>query len=87
MPRVTISLSDRTYRALKEAAARQNRFMGSIIEESLERRGIGLYVGIWRSSSALLLHWRICSRHVPCKRFPEQPIPSTLWSPSRAFFS
>ena len=43
MPRLTISLSDRTYRALKEAAARQNRSMGSIIEESLERRGIGLH--------------------------------------------
>ena len=43
MPRLTISLSDRPHRALKEAAARQNRSMGSIIEESLERRGIGLY--------------------------------------------
>ncbi len=39
MPRVTISLSNRTYRALKEAAARQSRSMGSIIEESLELRG------------------------------------------------
>ena len=43
MPRVTINLSDRTYRALKEAAARQSRSMGSIIEESLERRGIDLH--------------------------------------------
>lgn len=43
MPRVTISLSDRTLRALKEAAARQNHSMGSIIKESLELRGIGLY--------------------------------------------
>ena len=43
MPRVTINLSDRTYRALKEAAARQNRSMGSIIAESLELRGIQSY--------------------------------------------
>ena len=40
MPRLTIKLSDWTHRALKEAAARQNRSMGSIIEESLELRGI-----------------------------------------------
>ena len=40
MSRLTISLADRTHRALKEAAARQNRSMGSIIEESLELRGI-----------------------------------------------
>ena len=40
MPRLTISLTDRTHRALKEAAARQNRSMASIIEESLELRGI-----------------------------------------------
>ncbi len=40
MPRLTISLADRTPRALKEAAARQNRSMASIIEESLELRGI-----------------------------------------------
>ncbi len=43
MPRVTISLSDPTYRALKNIAARQNRSMGSIIEESLEGRGIDLH--------------------------------------------
>ena len=40
MPRLTISLADRTHRALKEAAARQNRSMASIIEESLELGGI-----------------------------------------------
>ena len=40
MPRLTISLTDRTHRALKEAAARQRRSMGSIIEESLELRGL-----------------------------------------------
>ena len=43
MPRFTISLSDRIYRALKESASQQSRSMGSIIEESLERRGIGLH--------------------------------------------
>ena len=43
MPRLTISLTDRTHRALKEAAARRNRTMGSIIEESLELRGIQPY--------------------------------------------
>jgi len=40
MPRLTISLTDRTHRALKEAAARQGRSMGALIEESLELRGI-----------------------------------------------
>lgn len=40
MARLTISLADRTHRALKEAAARQNRSIASIIEESLRLRGI-----------------------------------------------
>ena len=40
MPRLTISLNERTHRALKEAAVRQNRSMGAIIEESLVLRGI-----------------------------------------------
>lgn len=40
MPRLTISLTERTYRALKEAAARQGRSMGSLIEESLELTGL-----------------------------------------------
>ena len=40
MPRLTISLTDRTHHALKEAAARQRRSMGALIEESLELRGI-----------------------------------------------
>lgn len=40
MPRLTISLTDRTRRALKEEAARQGRSMGSLIEESLELTGI-----------------------------------------------
>lgn len=40
MPRLTISLTERTHRALKEASTRQNRSMGAIIEESLELRGI-----------------------------------------------
>ncbi len=43
MPRLTISLADWTHRALKETVARQNRSMGSIIEESLELRGIRPY--------------------------------------------
>ena len=43
MPRLTISLPDRIHRALKETAARQNRSMGSIIEESLELRGVRPY--------------------------------------------
>ena len=40
MARLTISLADSTHRALKEAAARQNRSIASIIEESLRLRGI-----------------------------------------------
>ena len=40
MPRLTISLSAATHRALKEASARQGRSMGAIIEESLELRGV-----------------------------------------------
>ena len=40
MPRLTIRLADRMHQALKEAATRQSRSMGSIIEESLELRGI-----------------------------------------------
>lgn len=43
MRRLTISLTDSTHRALKEAAARQHRSMGSIIEESLELRGLQTY--------------------------------------------
>ena len=43
MPCLTISLADRTHRALKEAAARQNHSMASIVEESPELRGIRPY--------------------------------------------
>ncbi len=43
MPRLTISLTGSTHRALKEAAARQQRSMGSIIEESLALRGLQTY--------------------------------------------
>lgn len=43
MGRLTITLASDTHRALKEAAARQNRSMASIIEESLELRGIQPY--------------------------------------------
>ena len=48
MGRLTITLASETHRALKEAAARQNRSMSSIIEESLERRGIEPYGTAWR---------------------------------------
>ncbi|MYD93180.1 MAG: CopG family transcriptional regulator [Chloroflexi bacterium] len=40
MRRLTISLTNRTHRALKEAAVRRNSSMGSIIEEGLELTGI-----------------------------------------------
>ena len=50
MPRLTITLADRTHRALKKAAARQGRSMSSIIEESLEMRGIRTSTRLGRSS-------------------------------------
>ena len=40
MSRLTISLDDEMHQALKEAAARQGRSIGFIIEESLQLRGI-----------------------------------------------
>lgn len=40
MSRLTISLDDAMHQALKEAAARQGRSIGSIIEEGLRLRGI-----------------------------------------------
>lgn len=40
MSRLTISLNDEIHQALKEAAARQGRSIGFIIEESLQLRGI-----------------------------------------------
>ena len=40
MPRLTITLSDERHRALKEAAARRNKSIGQLIEESLEFYGI-----------------------------------------------
>ena len=40
MARLTITLDDTLHQALKEAAARQGRTIGTIIEESLELRGI-----------------------------------------------
>ncbi len=40
MARLTITLDDNMHQALKEAAARQGRTIGTIIEESLELRGI-----------------------------------------------
>ena len=41
MGRLTITLSEGRHRALKEAAARRGRTIGELIEESLERAGIG----------------------------------------------
>ena len=40
MSRLTITLDDSLHQALKEAAARQGRSIGSIIEEGLLLRGI-----------------------------------------------
>jgi len=40
MSRLTISLDDAMHQALKEAAARQGRSIGSIIEQGLRLRGI-----------------------------------------------
>ncbi len=40
MARLTITLSDKRHRALKEAAARTNKTLGQIVEESLEFYGI-----------------------------------------------
>ena len=40
MGRLTISLDDAMHQALKEAAARQGRSIGKIIEEGLVLRGI-----------------------------------------------
>ncbi len=40
MSRLTITLSDRRHRALKEAAARRSKTIGSLVEESLDAYGI-----------------------------------------------
>lgn len=40
MSRLTITLSDARYRALKEASAQRNKTIGQIIEESLDFYGI-----------------------------------------------
>ena len=40
MSRLTITLSDARYRALKEASAQRNKTIGQLIEESLEFYGI-----------------------------------------------
>ena len=40
MSRLTITLPDERYRALKEAAARRGRTIGQLIDESLEFYGI-----------------------------------------------
>jgi len=40
MSRLTITLSEGRYRALKEASARRNKTIGQLIDESLEFYGI-----------------------------------------------
>ena len=40
MARLTITLSDERYRALKETAARRGKTIGATIEECLDRAGI-----------------------------------------------
>jgi hypothetical protein len=40
MARLTITLSDSRYRALKETAARRGKTIGATIEECLDRAGI-----------------------------------------------
>ncbi len=40
MARITISLSDDRHRALKEAAVRQGKTIGRLVEESLELYGV-----------------------------------------------
>ncbi|MFB6262740.1 MAG: putative toxin-antitoxin system toxin component, PIN family, partial [Bradymonadaceae bacterium] len=40
MPRITVTLSDELYRALKETAARRDTSMREIVEESLEAQGL-----------------------------------------------
>ncbi|MCD4750531.1 MAG: hypothetical protein K8R59_14265 [Thermoanaerobaculales bacterium] len=40
MARITITLSDDRHRALKEAAVRQGKTIGNMVEESLELYGV-----------------------------------------------
>ena len=40
MSRLTITISDLRYRALKEAAAQRDKTIGQLVEESLEHYGI-----------------------------------------------
>lgn len=42
MNRLTITLSEERYRALKEASAKRGKTMGQLIDESLESYGITL---------------------------------------------
>lgn len=42
MRRLTITLSEARYRALKEASAQRNKTMGQLIDESLEFYGVKL---------------------------------------------
>jgi hypothetical protein len=43
MRRLTITLSESRYRAIKEASAQRNKTMGQLIDESLENYGIKIH--------------------------------------------
>lgn len=53
MGRLTITLDDDLHRALKETADRQERSIGSIIDESLRLHGINAHAG----SRPLVVAW------------------------------
>ena len=46
MKRLTITLSETRYRALKEASVQRKKTMGQLIDESLENYGIKIQVNI-----------------------------------------
>ena len=48
MSRLTITLSDERYRALKEASAQRNKTIGQLIEESLDFYGIKSQDAAWQ---------------------------------------
>ncbi len=56
MSRLTITLSEARYRALKEASAQRNKTIGQLIDESLD------FYGIKSRESALELVRRACGR-------------------------
>ena len=58
MSRLTITLSDSRYRAVKEAAAQRDKTIGQLIDESLD------FYGIKSNEQALDLVRRARARHV-----------------------